>query len=173
MITLFGQDLSTIPRKQLPPLRRRIGVVFQDYRLVDDLTAGDNVALPLRITGAKKQDIETKVAELLDWVGLGDQIMTRPPTMSEGEKQRVAIARAVIAQPSLLVADEPTGNIDADQGVRILRLFEQLNKVGTTVVIATHDQHLLTQFKHPVLRLEDGALAVQQPPLPLGPGDGR
>lgn len=173
MITLFGQDLSTIPRKQLPPLRRRIGVVFQDYRLVDDLTAGDNVALPLRITGAKKQDIETKVAELLDWVGLGDQIMTRPPTMSEGEKQRVAIARAVIAQPSLLVADEPTGNIDADQGVRILRLFEQLNKVGTTVVIATHDQYLLTQFKHPVLRLEDGALAVQQPPLPLGPGDGR
>ena len=136
---------------------------------MDHLTAVDNVALPLRIAGATKREVETHVAELLDWVGLGGQITARPPTMSDGEKQRVAIARAVISRPALLLADEPTGNIDADQGTRILHLFEELNKIGTTVVIATHDQHLLTHFKHPVLRLEDGDLAVQQPLLPLEP----
>ena len=169
LITLFGHDLSSIPRKDLPPLRRRIGVVFQNFRLMEHLNAVDNVSLPLRIAGAKKRVVETHVAELLDWVGLGDRITARPPTMSDGEKQRVAIARAVIARPSLLLADEPTGNIDADQGMRILHLFEELNKIGTTVVIATHDQYLLTHFKHPVLRIEDGELAVQQPPLPLEP----
>ncbi len=177
LITLFGRDLSTIPRKQLPRLRRRIGVVFQNFQLIDHLSAIDNVGLPLKIAGAKRREIETHVAELLDWVGLGDQITARPPTMSDGEKQRVAIARAVITRPSLLLADEPTGNIDADQGMRILRLFEELNKIGTTVVIATHDQTLLSCFKHPILRLEDGELAVQEPPLPLEPamaiGSGR
>ena len=169
LISLFGQDLSTIPRKQLPRMRRRIGVVFQNFRLVDHLSAVDNVALPLKIAGAKRREVEAHVAELLNWVGLGDQITARPQTMSDGEKQRVAIARAVIARPSLLLADEPTGNIDADQGMRILRLLEELNKIGTTVVIATHDQTLLSSFKYPVLRLENGELAVQEPPLPLEP----
>ena len=169
LISLFGQDLSTIPRKQLPRMRRRIGVVFQNFRLMDHLTAVDNVALPLKIAGAKRHEVEAHVAELLDWVGLGDQITARPETMSDGEKQRVAIARAVIARPSLLLADEPTGNIDADQGMRILRLLEELNKIGTTVVIATHDQTLLSSFKYPVLRLENGELTLQEPPLPLEP----
>ncbi len=169
LISLFGQDLSTIPRNRLPQMRRRIGVVFQNFRLMDHLSAVDNVALPLKIAGAKRHEVEAHVAELLDWVGLGDQITARPETMSDGEKQRVAIARAVIARPSLLLADEPTGNIDADQGMRILRLLEELNKIGTTIVIATHDQTLLSSFKYPVLRLESGELAVQEPPLPLEP----
>ena len=169
LISLFGQDLSTIPRNRLPQMRRRIGVVFQNFRLMDHLSAVDNVALPLKIAGAKRHEVEAHVAELLDWVGLGDQITARPETMSDGEKQRVAIARAVIARPSLLLADEPTGNIDADQGMRILRLLEELNKIGTTVVIATHDQTLLSSFKYPVLRLENGELTLQEPPLPLEP----
>ena len=167
-VTLFDQDLSEVPRRNLPRLRRRIGVVFQNFRLLDHLSAIDNVALPLRVAGAGRREVETHVAELLAWVGLGGQIAARPPTMSDGEKQRVAIARAVVARPSLLLADEPTGNIDADQGRRVLRLFEELNKIGTTVVIATHDQTLIGGFEHPVLRLQDGSLAVQ-PPLPLEP----
>ncbi len=160
LITMFGQDVTTARRRALPPLRRRIGVVFQDFRLLDHLSALDNVALPLRIAGAKRDQIDTHVAELLSWVGLENQVDARPPTLSDGEKQRVAIARAVIGRPSLLLADEPTGNIDLDQGLRILHLFEELNKIGTTVVIATHDRGLVSRFGWPELRLEDATLSL-------------
>ena len=158
LITMFDHDLSTTPRGKLPELRRRIGVVFQDFRLLDHLSALDNVALPLRIAGAKEAQIVEHVTELLQWVGLADHLRARPPTLSGGEKQRVAIARAVIGHPRLLLADEPTGNVDPEMGVRLMHLLLELNKTGTTVLIATHDQHLIDSFDMPVLRLADGEL---------------
>ena len=160
-ISMFNQEIATIDQTELPNLRRRIGVVFQNFRLLDHLSTLDNVGLPLRIAGAKESTVRDNVAELLNWVGLGNHLDARPPTLSDGEKQRVAIARAVIGRPSLLLADEPTGSVDLDQGLRILHLFEQLNKIGTTIVIATHDQSLIERFRHPVLTLERGRLDVR------------
>jgi len=157
-IRIFGKDVTTLPRSALPALRRRIGIVFQDFRLLNHLSTLENVALPLRLAGAKKKEIIEHVTELLKWVGLADQINARPPTLSGGQKQRVAIARAVISRPSLLLADEPTGNVDEQSAMRILRLFEELNKIGTTVVIATHNESLVGQFSYPALRLTDGKL---------------
>lgn len=159
LITLFGRDLASARRQDLPMLRRRIGVVFQDYRLLDHLSARENVALPLRLAGGvDEEEIRRNVAELLDWVGLGDRKDARPPTLSGGEKQRVAIARAVIAGPRLLLADEPTGNLDEDMALKLMRLFAELNRHGTTVLIATHDRALIHRFDYPVLRLHDGEL---------------
>lgn len=162
LITMFGQDVSTASRAALPMLRRRIGVVFQDFRLLDHLTALDNVALPLRIAGADEKRTRDHVIELLTWVGLGDRLEARPATLSGGEKQRVAIARAVIARPSLLLADEPTGNVDADMAQRLMYLFVELNKLGTAVVLATHDTQLLQQFRFPVMRLRGGQLNIER-----------
>jgi cell division transport system ATP-binding protein len=159
-LTLFGRNLATTPRQDLPALRRRIGVVFQDFRLLDHLSALDNVALPLRLAGAKEEQLRAHVVELLTWVGLGDQIHAKPMTLSGGQKQRVAIARAVITRPRLLLADEPTGNVDDQIAVRLLYLFEELYKMGTTVVIATHNAALVQRFAHPELRLEGGQLTV-------------
>jgi cell division transport system ATP-binding protein len=164
IIEIFDRDVATVPRNELPLLRRRIGVIFQDFRLLKHLSALDNVALPLRIAGVSREKIRDHVAELLDWVGLGDGIDARPATLSDGEKQRVAIARAVIGRPSLLLADEPTGNVDAEQGERLGRLFLELNKIGTTVVIATHDEGMIQRFGRPVLRLEEGELRVESAP---------
>src|SRR6201992_2644210 len=143
LITLFGNDLATTPREDLPALRRRIGVVFQDFRLLDHLSAFDNVALPLRLAGKRGADYGRDVEELLSWVGLGDRMNARPPTLSGGEQQRVAIARAVVARPDLLIADEPTGNVDPEMGARLIRLFGELNRLGTTILIATHDRALI------------------------------
>ncbi len=161
-VRVFGHDIASSPRRSLPGLRRRIGVVFQDFRLLDHLSVRDNVALPLRIAGVDEPVIQSHVAELLNWVGLGNQLESKPTTLSDGEKQRVAIARAVIGRPSLLIADEPTARVDETQGVRILRLFEELNRIGTTVVVATHDQHLVDRFHHRVLRLEDGRITLER-----------
>ena len=155
-VRVFGHDIVTTSRRVLPGLRRRIGVVFQDFRLLDHLSVRDNVALTLRIAGLREDTIRAHVGELLSWVGLGDRLEDKPPTLSDGEKQRVAIARAVVGRPSLLVADEPTGSVDEQQGLRVLRLFEELNKIGTTVVVATHDQRILSRFQHKVLKLQDG-----------------
>ena len=166
-IEMFGQNIGKTRRRDLPPLRRRIGVVFQDFRLLDHLSALENVALPLRIAGARRERIEAHVSELLAWVGLAGQINAKPPTLSDGEKQRVAIARAVIGRPNLLLADEPTGNIELAQGLRILHLFEELNKIGTTVVIATHDRSLISTFGRPELRLSNGELTVHKAPVGL------
>ena len=164
IVEIFDRDVATVPRHELPNMRRRIGVIFQDFRLLNHLSALDNVALPLRVAGASREDIRVHVAELLDWVGLGDGIDARPATLSDGEKQRVAIARAVIGRPSLLLADEPTGNVDAEQGERLGRLFLELNKIGTTVVIATHDEGMIERFGRPVLRLEEGELRMESAP---------
>ena len=162
LVTMFGQDVSTASRAALPMLRRRIGVVFQEFRLLDHLTALDNVALPLRIAGADEKRTRDHVVELLTWVGLGDRLEARPATLSGGEKQRVAIARAVIARPSLLLADEPTGNVDPEMAQRLMYLFVELNKLGTAIVLATHDTHLLQRFKFPVMRLRQGTLGIER-----------
>ena len=162
LIRLFNRDIATTKRRDLPALRRRIGVVFQDFRLLDHLSALDNVALPLRIAGAREGQIREHVAELLAWVGLADRLNARPPTLSGGEQQRVAIARAVIGRPALLMADEPTGNVDPEMGRRLMHLFIELNKIGTTVLIATHDERMIEQFRRPLLRLQDGALTVER-----------
>jgi cell division transport system ATP-binding protein len=160
MIRMFGSDAITLPRERLPALRRRIGVVFQDFRLVSHLSAFDNVALPLRVAGASERDIRKPVSDMLEWVGLADRMDARPATLSGGEQQRVAIARAVIARPQMLVADEPTGNVDPDMAVKLLRLFEALNGLGTTVVVATHDVHLLQKVPDSlIMRLNKGQLA--------------
>lgn len=162
LIHIFEKDISLTPRTDLPGLRQRIGVVFQDFRLIDHLTAVENVALPLRVGGAQHEEIDKHVRELLSWVGLGDRLDARPSTLSGGQQQRVAIARAVINRPSLLLADEPTGNVDDRIAVRLMYLFEELNRTGTTVVIATHSNALLEKFGHPVLRLSDGELSVRR-----------
>ncbi|MBI5120775.1 MAG: cell division ATP-binding protein FtsE [Rhodospirillales bacterium] len=164
LVTLFGQDVATLPRDKLPALRRRIGVVFQDFHLLDHMSAMDNVALPLRVAGVSEAEIKKHVPELLSWVGLADHLNARPPVLSGGQKQRVAIARAVIARPDLLLADEPTGNVDDTLATRLLYLFEELNKLGTTVVIATHNESLVKRFSHFRLHLDHGRL-VDPPPL--------
>ncbi len=160
LINLFGRDISTMRRRELPALRRRIGVVFQDFHLIEHLSALDNVALPLRVAGMKPQKIHDHVAELLAWVGLADHLDDRPATLSGGQQQRVAIARAVISRPQLLLADEPTGNVDNEIGMRLIYLFDELNKMGTTVLIATHNKELISRFNHPVLHLEDGEIKL-------------
>jgi cell division transport system ATP-binding protein len=161
IVNMFGRDLSVLPRKKMPEIRRQIGVVFQDFRLLDHLSSFDNVALPLRIAGVEEKHLRKNVTELLEWVGLGDKMDARPKTLSGGEQQRVAIARAVINRPKLLLADEPTGNIDPEIGTKILHLFEELNRHGTTVLIATHDDEMVKKFKYPTLHLDQGFLTQQ------------
>lgn len=164
LITLFGQDIATANRAALTALRRRIGVVFQDFRLIDHLSTKENVALPLRIAGANDVQINEHVPELLRWVGLADHLDARPPTLSGGQKQRVAIARAIIARPTLLVADELTGNVDDDIAMRLMHLLVELNKIGTTVVATTHSEALVSRFSYPQLHLADGELTLIPPP---------
>lgn len=158
LITLFGRDTATLERTALPEIRRRIGVVFQDFRLLNHLTVFENVALPLRVAGQARASYADDVSELLTWVGLGDRIEAYPPTLSGGEQQRAAIARAVISKPDLLIADEPTGNVDPAMARRILRLLAELNKLGTTVLVASHDIALVRSLDAPVLELADGRL---------------
>ncbi|WP_374762877.1 cell division ATP-binding protein FtsE [Yunchengibacter salinarum] len=160
LVTFFGEDLASLPRHRLPALRRRIGVVFQDFRLFDHLTAFENVALPLRIKGARPKQIRSHVAELLGWVGLSDRMNARPATLSGGEQQRVAIARAIINKPDLLVADEPTGNVDPDMAERLMHLFLELNRIGTTLVVASHDANLVNAIGAPVMALDKGELTL-------------
>ncbi|MGI9483926.1 MAG: cell division ATP-binding protein FtsE [Hyphomicrobiales bacterium] len=159
---IFGHDIAALKRNRLPGLRQRIGVVFQDFRLLDHLTTFENVALPLKVQKKRPAKYADDVMELLDWVGLGERADAFPPVLSGGEKQRAAIARAVISKPEMLLADEPTGNVDAAIAKRLLKLFVELNRVGTTVVLATHDTNLMGEFDAPNLCLEDGHLSVRQ-----------
>jgi cell division transport system ATP-binding protein len=162
LVTMFDQDTATLSKDGRATMRRRIGLVFQDFRLLDHLTTYENVALPLRVLGKEEAEYRSEVVELLHWVGLGDRIGALPPILSGGEKQRAAIARAVIARPQLLLADEPTGNVDPNLGQRLLRLFIELNKSGTSVVIATHDIALMDEFDARRLVLHEGRLHVYE-----------
>jgi cell division transport system ATP-binding protein len=159
-IHMFNQDVTRISTSKRALLRRRIGIVFQDFRLLDHLTTWENVALPLRVVGKHVSDYKEDVTDLLQWVGLGDRMHAYPSILSGGEKQRAAIARAVIGKPELLLADEPTGNVDPQMARRLLRLFIELNRLGTSVVIATHDHQLMRQFKAPRLELFEGHVRI-------------
>ena len=160
-VKIFGKDIDSIKQEDMAHIRRRIGIVFQDYHLLDHLSVLDNVALPLRIVGRSEKYIQTHIPELLEWVGLKKFINTKPKLLSGGQQQRVAIARAVINNPDILIADEPTGNVDEEMAKKLLFLFLELNKMGTTVIIATHSTNLIKQFHFPVLHLENGTLVKE------------
>ena len=160
LITLFNRDTATTPREDLPELRRGVGVTFQNFRLLDHLSAFDNVALPLRVAGASESDIAKHVGELLAWVGLKDHLKARPQSLSGGQQQRVAIARAVIARPRILLSDEPTGSVDDAMASRLMRLFEELNKLQTTLVVATHNRQLVDRIGHPVISIDNGTVSM-------------
>jgi len=157
-IMLFGAPLTGSGREGQAELRRKIGIVFQDFRLIPHLTAWENAALPLRLTNASEDYIQRHSRELLEWVGVGDRIDAMPAQLSGGEQQRVAIARAVVTRPRLLLADEPTGNVDDDTALKLFHLFDELNKIGTAVILATHQSHLVDKFRKPALRLQGGRL---------------
>ena len=163
VVTVFGKNAHDLDKAGVTAVRRRIGVIFQEFRLLHHLTAFENVALPLRVLGRSEDSYREQVTELLGWVGLGDRLTAVPEVLSGGEQQRVAIARALIGQPQLLLADEPTGNVDPPMARRLVRLFIELHKSGTSVVIATHDLGLMDQF--PQARrmvLGDGHLYVSE-----------
>ena len=162
LISMFDHDTATLSKDGRATLRRRIGIVFQDFRLLDHMTTYENVALPLRVLGKEEDSYRAEVVELLQWVGLGNRIDALPPILSGGEKQRAAIARAVIARPQLLLADEPTGNVDPNLGQRLLRLFIELNKSGTAILIATHDIALMDEYDARRLVLHEGRLHVYE-----------
>ena len=156
IVRLFGEDLVHMPRQRLPGFRRRIGVVFQDFRLIPHLSARDNIALPLRIAGVSEEDLSGPVGEMLSWIGLGDRADARPATLSGGEQQRVAIARAIVTSPAVLLADEPTGNLDSARSVEIMELLTSLNKdSGITVLMVTHEPDMAA-FAHTIVHFKDG-----------------
>ena len=161
-VRLFGEDVARMAPGDLPRARRRIGVVFQDLLLLDHLSAFDNAALPLRIAGHKPSEYRGDVAELLTWVGLGGRMNALPPTLAGGEKQRLAIARAVVNRPEILLADEPTGNLDPTTSLDIVRLLDRINRTGTTIVMATHDDEIVDQLRKRVVELNNGELIRDQ-----------
>ena len=163
IVSVFGKNVNFTNRDSLAMLRHKIGVVFQDFRLLDHLSAFDNVALPLRVCGMDEKEVKKRVTELLQWVELDKHLKAPASTLSGGEKQRVAIARAVINRPELLLADEPTGNVDNDIAAKLMKLFVELNKLGTTVVIATHSEKLISDFAYPRLHLQNKNLRVYRP----------
>ena len=157
-LKMFGKDISELPESELPDLRKQIGVVRQDFQLLDHLSVAENVGLPLKVSGQAPEVIKRKTEEMLDWIGLGDCYEERPSTLSGGQQQRVAIARAVVNNPSLLIADEPSGNLDPHLSKRLMNLFEALNSMGTTVIFATHDETLVNASDHPVLEIKGGSI---------------
>ncbi len=157
-LMLFGKNAGRLTQDEVAFTRRNMGIVFQDFRLLDNLTVRENVMLPLTLHGYPSEEQQGCVDEILDWVGLGDKMDKKPGYLSGGEKQRVGIARAVVNRPKFLIADEPTGNVDAAMGKRILHLFCELHKHGTTVLVATHDRDLVESFGFPCIYLEDGKL---------------
>jgi cell division transport system ATP-binding protein len=159
-VKLFQRDVSALDQDQLLDMRRHIGIVFQEFRLLDHLTTFENVALPLRVRGEPESQYRGNVTELLEWVGLGERMEALPPLLSGGEKQRAAIARAVIGRPDILLADEPTGNVDPELSLRLVRLFAELNKLGTTIILATHELPLLDSFDFPRMSLADGQVRI-------------
>ena len=156
ILNIFGHNINFTHRDNLSMLRQKIGVVFQDFRLLEHLSVYDNIALPLRVRGMNEREIYKRVVELLKWIELHKSIYKTCSTLSGGEKQRVAIARAVIGRPDILFADEPTGSVDFEIADKLLRLFVELNKVGTTVVIATHNEYLTLTYNYQRIDLANG-----------------
>ena len=159
-LTMFGQDVHRLNQDSLLQMRRHIGIVFQEFRLLEHLTTFENVALPLRVLGQPESAYRSNVTELLEWVGLGERMEALPAVLSGGEKQRAAIARAVIGRPDILLADEPTGNVDPELSLRLVSLFAELNRMGTTIILATHELPLLDSFKFPRMMLRDGQVIL-------------
>jgi cell division transport system ATP-binding protein len=160
-VTMFNEDVGKLDQDSLLQMRRHIGIVFQEFRLLDHLTTFENVALPLRVLGQPESEYRPNVTELLEWVGLGERMHALPTVLSGGEKQRAAIARAVIARPKILLADEPTGNVDPDLSSRLVHLFAELNRtLGMTIILATHELPLLERFSYPRMVLNKGALTI-------------
>ncbi|WP_108398201.1 cell division ATP-binding protein FtsE [Devosia submarina] len=160
-VTMFGEDVSNLTQDRLLQMRRHIGIVFQEFRLLDHLTTFENVALPLRVLGQPEHEYRPNVTELLEWVGLGQRMDALPSLLSGGEKQRAAIARAVIARPKVLLADEPTGNVDPELSSRLVHLFAELNRtLGMTIILATHELPLLDKFPYPRMLLSKGELVI-------------
>lgn len=159
-LKLFGEDPLKMNALTLPLLRQKLGVVFQEFKLLDHLNVLDNVSLPLRVRGVEVRRGYKQAQELLDWVGLGDCLKSYPSALSGGQKQRVAIARAVITRPQLLLADEPTGNVDDEMAMKLLHLFEELNKMGTAIIIATHNPRILERFPYPHLAIQEGTIVT-------------
>ncbi|MCG7372771.1 cell division ATP-binding protein FtsE [Pseudomonas luteola] len=157
-LSLAGQDISRISNAQIPFLRRQIGVVFQNHQLLFDRTVFDNVALPLQILGLSKGEIAKRVTMALERVSLKDKLEDYPSDLSTGQQQRVGIARAVVHRPALLLADEPTGNLDPRLASEIMGVFEDINSLGTTVLIASHDHALIARLRHRMLTLQRGRL---------------
>ena len=163
LVTMFGENLNRLQRTELVPLRRKIGMVFQDFHLLNHLNIFDNVALPLRIMNVPERDVRENTEELLNWVGLGRRLAAYPHSLSGGEQQRVAIARAIIGRPHLLLADEPTGNLDEEIGTQIITLFNELHKMGTTIILATHNKQIWQNFPHPRLHIQNGQVDCLPP----------
>ncbi len=160
-VFIKGQNTASVKARGIPQFRRQIGVVFQDHKLLHDRPVADNVALPLIIAGVPKREIDKRVRAALDQVGLLTKEKCRPLELSTGEQQRVGIARAVVAKPRLLIADEPTGNLDPDLALEIMQLFKRFNEGGVTVVIATHDVHLIDRFAARRIVLDEGRVSAQ------------
>ncbi|MCF2707364.1 cell division ATP-binding protein FtsE [Arcanobacterium haemolyticum] len=161
-VQVLGKDLSTVSARRVPLLRRQIGTVFQDFRLLDTMDVAGNVALALQVIGAPRHRIKTEVPEALKMVGLDGKEKRRMTELSGGERQRVAIARAMVNRPQILLADEPTGNLDFETGLSIMRLLDRINRTGTTVVMATHDQSIVNQMRKRVIELKDGLVVRDQ-----------
>lgn len=168
-LTVNGENTATVPRSKIPPFRRQIGIVFQDHKLLMDRPVYDNVGLPLVIAGVPEKEIGKRVRAALDQVGLLGREQNRPLELSTGEQQRVGIARAIIAKPAVLIADEPTGNLDPDLAVEIMNIFRRFNDVGVTVLIASHDVHLIGRYGVRQVILEGGRLAAGSEPPPILP----
>ncbi|MBV9695856.1 MAG: cell division ATP-binding protein FtsE [Gammaproteobacteria bacterium] len=166
-VVVEGRNTHTLRAGHIPAFRRRIGVVFQDHRLLSDRPVYDNVALPLAVAATPLKEIDKRVRAALDQVGLLGKERLLPTELSVGEQQRVGIARAVVSKPPLLIADEPTGNLDPDLSLEVMRLFRRFQDVGVTVVVATHDMHIVREFGERVITLEDGHVQGGEAPDPL------
>lgn len=161
VVTLFDKDTANLSPVERTGVHRRVGVVFQDFRLIDHLTAYENVALPLRLAGKFPESYEQDVIEILEWVGMGGKLKSYPSFLSGGEKQKLAIARAVVSAPDLILADEPTGSIDPEMSGKIMHLFTELNKMGHTIIIATHDLKRIAGFHYPVLSIREKMIYME------------
>ena len=163
IIHVNGFNLNKIKRRQIPKFRRTLGVVFQDFRLIPYMTAYDNVAFALRVTNVSSRDIRRRVPYVLGLVGLASKARIVPDKLSGGEQQRVAIARALVNNPDLIIADEPTGNIDPELSFEIVELLHEINKMGTTIVMVTHEHELVSHFNHRVITIENGTVVSDAP----------